>query len=373
MDKVATVLRSSGLEEDYEKRLHDILHTTGASAEIEEFVTNYTLTRTNLSIDSDEGEQIAEDFFRERLEAPPNVTDSEAITKSGDNEEENAETKLVYGREVIFARKILDKCQHFIASDDPEFAAFVIKIIAKTFPLLRKADSDRNQAIHKLWPSLVNRLRSSNHLVILQAMELIKIIALESEDFVKKRAMEDVLPVIEALVQVDLFPTAKVISKTGELIKRDGQLSSTTERRIAVSALKLLCVLARCLPFLKTAEFRRILKVAWPAAQLDMSMGGTISDGVRSAAADVVKAVELRDPDLTNRDAIELKGHQGDVDQLVWDPVDPERLATASVDKTVRIWDVRQPMKARNVIQTQGENINIAWSPDGKTIAVGNK
>ncbi|KAJ3123597.1 hypothetical protein HK098_001807 [Nowakowskiella sp. JEL0407] len=43
----------------------------------------------------------------------------------------------------------------------------------------------------------------------------------------------------------------------------------------------------------------------------------------------------------TNRDSVELRGHQGDVDQLCWDPSNPDRLVTASVDKTVRLWDIR--------------------------------
>ncbi|KAI8801495.1 WD40-repeat-containing domain protein [Cladochytrium replicatum] len=74
-----------------------------------------------------------------------------------------------------------------------------------------------------------------------------------------------------------------------------------------------------------------------------------------------------------NRDSIELKGHHGDVDQLCWDPTHPDKLATASVDKSVRLWDVRAHNRAAHTISTSGENINIVWSPDGKTIAVGNK
>ncbi|KAK9718815.1 hypothetical protein K7432_005197, partial [Basidiobolus ranarum] len=57
---------------------------------------------------------------------------------------------------------------------------------------------------------------------------------------------------------------------------------------------------------------------------------------------------------------------------LCWDPTHPDRLATASIDKTVRIWDARAG-KCTYTIQTTGENINICWSPDGKYIAVGNK
>ncbi|KAJ3332468.1 hypothetical protein HDU76_000114 [Blyttiomyces sp. JEL0837] len=97
-------------------------------------------------------------------------------------------------------------------------------------------------------------------------------------------------------------------------------------------------------------------------------------DGQRLASGSVDQTARVWNTDRTSaKDAIELKGHQGDVDQLCWDPTDPDRLATASVDKTVRLWDVRAPQKARYVIPTVGENINISYSPDGKCIAVGNK
>lgn len=41
------------------------------------------------------------------------------------------------------------------------------------------------------------------------------------------------------------------------------------------------------------------------------------------------------------RYSVELKGHTDSVDQLDWDPTHPDRLATASCDKTARIWDQR--------------------------------
>lgn len=60
------------------------------------------------------------------------------------------------------------------------------------------------------------------------------------------------------------------------------------------------------------------------------------------------------------------------MDQLCWHATLPDLLSTASGDKTVRIWDVRAG-KLPTIINTKGENINITWSPDGNTIAVGNK
>lgn len=62
----------------------------------------------------------------------------------------------------------------------------------------------------------------------------------------------------------------------------------------------------------------------------------------------------------------------GSVDQLTWHATHPDLLATASGDKTVRIWDTRTN-KNTCTYNTKGENINITWSSDGNTIAVGNK
>uniref|UniRef100_A0A8C4NHM3 THO complex 3 n=1 Tax=Eptatretus burgeri TaxID=7764 RepID=A0A8C4NHM3_EPTBU len=66
------------------------------------------------------------------------------------------------------------------------------------------------------------------------------------------------------------------------------------------------------------------------------------------------------------------RGHGDSVDQLCWHPLNPDMFATASGDKTIRIWDVRNN-KCAATVNTKGENINICWSPDGHTIAVGNK
>eukprot|EP01111_Echinosteliopsis_oligospora_P018896 TRINITY_DN8901_c0_g1_i1.p1 TRINITY_DN8901_c0_g1~~TRINITY_DN8901_c0_g1_i1.p1 ORF type:complete len:356 (+),score=91.44 TRINITY_DN8901_c0_g1_i1:129-1070(+) len=69
---------------------------------------------------------------------------------------------------------------------------------------------------------------------------------------------------------------------------------------------------------------------------------------------------------------IELKGHTDSVDYICWNPTNPNLLCSASADKTIRIWDCRVG-KCLNIIPTPGQNLNIAWSPEGKYIAVGDK
>ncbi|KAF2359043.1 WD40 repeat [Trinorchestia longiramus] len=102
---------------------------------------------------------------------------------------------------------------------------------------------------------------------------------------------------------------------------------------------------------------------------------GWNADGRRLASGSYDKCVTIflfdsqRD---TLRKDYTYKGHNGSVDQLCWHPTHSEQLTSASGDKTVRIWDARVH-KCAATIPTKGENINITWSPDGNTIAVGNK
>ncbi|KAK3267058.1 hypothetical protein CYMTET_24361 [Cymbomonas tetramitiformis] len=97
--------------------------------------------------------------------------------------------------------------------------------------------------------------------------------------------------------------------------------------------------------------------------------------GTKLASGSVDQTARIWSIDSTTgkgKDELELKGHTDSVDQLCWDPNNAERLATASGDRTVRIWDTRSG-KCASTVQTQGENINISWSPDGSSIAVGNR
>jgi len=97
------------------------------------------------------------------------------------------------------------------------------------------------------------------------------------------------------------------------------------------------------------------------------------SDGKKLASGSYDKTVcifTLGSERLTKEHV--FKGHTDSVDQLCWHPSNPDLLATASGDKTVRLWDSKSHKSVAS-INTKGENINITWSPDGKTIAVGNK
>lgn len=67
-----------------------------------------------------------------------------------------------------------------------------------------------------------------------------------------------------------------------------------------------------------------------------------------------------------------LRGHAGRVVSLVWHPFNPERLASVSEDKSLRIWDIRAG-KAVSTVSVPDSPLNLAWSPDAQHIVVGNK
>jgi len=58
---------------------------------------------------------------------------------------------------------------------------------------------------------------------------------------------------------------------------------------------------------------------------------------------------------------------------LRWHPTDSHIFSTTGADGSVRLWDTRTSNKSIGLMQGKGENINLAWSPDGNTLAVGNK
>ncbi|RXG59755.1 THO complex subunit 3 [Armadillidium vulgare] len=101
---------------------------------------------------------------------------------------------------------------------------------------------------------------------------------------------------------------------------------------------------------------------------------GWNADGRRLASGSYDKCVTIFVFDgmrETLRKDYTYKGHGDSVDQLCWHPTHSDQLTSASGDKTVRIWDTRTH-KCAATINTKGEKF-ITWSPDGNTIAVGNK
>uniref|UniRef100_A0A8W8IJ87 THO complex subunit 3 n=1 Tax=Magallana gigas TaxID=29159 RepID=A0A8W8IJ87_MAGGI len=107
-----------------------------------------------------------------------------------------------------------------------------------------------------------------------------------------------------------------------------------------------------------TAHDSKVHSVAWSC------------DGRRLASGSFDKTVSVfqldNDRDRMVKDCT-FRGHSDSVDQLCWHPKNPDQLVTASGDDNTNLGRPDQPFCGHC------ENINICWSPDGSTIAVGNK
>jgi ribosome assembly protein RRB1 len=85
----------------------------------------------------------------------------------------------------------------------------------------------------------------------------------------------------------------------------------------------------------------------------------------RLASGDCKSKIYLWEPGEAGKWSISgpIKGHTESVEDLQWAPGEPTVFASASVDKTVRIWDTRAPNAAQIVFQAHDTDVNvISWN-----------
>src|SRR5262249_44851259 len=90
------------------------------------------------------------------------------------------------------------------------------------------------------------------------------------------------------------------------------------------------------------------------------------ADSQRLATASLDKTARLWDAQ-SGQELLTLKGHTGAVYSVAFSP-DGQRLATASLDKTARLWDARS---GQELLSLQGHAdgvVGVAFSPDGQRL-----
>jgi WD40 repeat protein len=92
-------------------------------------------------------------------------------------------------------------------------------------------------------------------------------------------------------------------------------------------------------------------------------------DGKRLASASGDRTARIWDL-KTGTSEKTLEGHTGGLRDVAWSP-DGQRLATASFDKTARLWSAADGRSEAVLKEHEAAVQCVAWSPDGKTIATG--
>ncbi|EDQ91206.1 uncharacterized protein MONBRDRAFT_23390 [Monosiga brevicollis MX1] len=99
------------------------------------------------------------------------------------------------------------------------------------------------------------------------------------------------------------------------------------------------------------------------------------ADGTLLASSGIDKLVIVHEPGTNGQfeEAVKLEGHTSAVDQVAFHPQNTNILASASDDKSVKLWDVRAKQRETTSVTTDDGNINLKWHPDCNLLAVGNR
>lgn len=122
-------------------------------------------------------------------------------------------------------------------------------------------------------------------------------------------------------------------------------------------------------------QFRRSPRITLSCHKSTIHAVKWSPDGNRLASVgkdETVHFHRVTESDLTWEHRFSTQSHQGDIENLSWNPMNPNLLATASMDKHVKIWDVRS-IDPVDSIRLRNENITVCWSPNGQTIGVADR
>eukprot|EP00112_Aurelia_sp_Birch-Aquarium-sp1_P010776 Seg2291.4 transcript_id=Seg2291.4/GoldUCD/mRNA.D3Y31 product="TELO2-interacting protein 1" protein_id=Seg2291.4/GoldUCD/D3Y31 len=148
---------------------------------LRDFLSNYCKTK----------QDALGDFKEEELEEEG--SQGERIGDINESEESNVDEKTKIPGHFQAVLTALEKCQHFLPSKDLRLKLLVLDVIELGVQAVRQRQNDLLPAIHKIWPSLIERLRDSQQNITSRTLEVICIMISCSGDFMRQRVRKDVL------------------------------------------------------------------------------------------------------------------------------------------------------------------------------------
>jgi len=149
---------------------------------------------------------------------PPSENDdgNEGNPKQNEEEEEEEEEEEDPDRKKSKKRnvkedlcfKITERVANYVSADSPKLRSLSLDLIFTSLPVLAAQNKKLLPLAHKMWPVVVKRLADPEIPVVLSAILLLRGLLSEAKDFLQRRMMTDVWPVLKNVRRshISLFP-----------------------------------------------------------------------------------------------------------------------------------------------------------------------
>ncbi|CAG8727831.1 19954_t:CDS:2 [Gigaspora margarita] len=204
---VSTISNSFDINPTNEEKIQECTEsdTMGLSKEIADFVKTFSLGNNQTSSVPKEQatlEEIGQYFLnlqksKEKNSETENGDDADSVSRNDENiiDEKPKPTRLQ-----SICMKIIDKLLNFLTASSPQLRVLVLDVIRIALPTLQSIPYELYPLIHRIWPSVLNRLKDKEQFVVLSSARLIQEIAIFCGEFFTSRVVQDVWPSFQGLL-----------------------------------------------------------------------------------------------------------------------------------------------------------------------------
>ncbi|CAG8735575.1 30587_t:CDS:1, partial [Racocetra persica] len=177
--------------------------TPDLSKEIADFVKTYSVGKTQTSVPKEQAtlEEIGQYFLnRQKSKEKSEVENGDNSDSISHNNENISDERPKPTQPQAICIKIIDKLLNFITAASPQLRVLVLDVIRIALPTLRSIPYELYPLIHRIWPSVLNRLKDKEPFVVLGAARLIQEVAISCGEFFTSRVVQDVWPSFQRLL-----------------------------------------------------------------------------------------------------------------------------------------------------------------------------